>query len=232
MEPIGVAVDSFEITREMVLQDTTLFIPYEKFERGEYDIEKISERVFEIPERAIPMTVTLFLKAKVKNRQYLKGIEANISGMADGFYLSKVNRTRESGTIELDPKGWKLLTYGEDKDSLGVIVNQTATFGLPYGKELLAERDSADNILNFRITLTNDSIKEYSFKVGKDMLYLKPDGTEALVRTRQDLYDLKLEVDLSEFIVLPPSPGGRSSTGFDAKVADWEDGGTFDLGGF
>ena len=231
-DPIGVAIDTFEITKEMVVQDTTVFMPYETYIGGNYERETVSEKYFEIPERATPMTVTLYIKAKVKHRQSMKGIEASISGMADGFYLSRINRTRETGTIELDPNGWEFLTYGEEQDSMGIIVNKTATFGLPYGKELLAERDSADNVLSFRITLANDSVQQCSFRVGKNITYLTPEGREAQVRYRQDLHDLRLEIDLSDVIVMPPIANARAGAGFDAEVVDWEDGGTIEVGGF
>lgn len=231
-DPIGVAIDTFEITKEMVVQDTTVFMPYETYIGGNYERETVSEKYFEIPERATPMTVTLYIKAKVKHRQSMKSIEASISGMADGFYLSRINRTRETGTIELDPNGWEFLTYGEEQDSMGLIVNKTATFGLPYGKELLAERDSADNVLSFRITLANDSVQQCSFRVGKNITYLTPEGREAQVRYRQDLHDLRLEIDLSDVIVMPPIANARAGAGFDAVVVDWEDGGTIEVGGF
>ena len=231
-DPIGVAIDTFEITKEMAVQDTTVFMPYETYIGGNYERETVSEKYFEIPERATPMTVTLYIKAKVKHRQSMKGIEASISGMADGFYLSRINRTRETGTIELDPNGWQFLTYGEEQDSMGIIVNKTATFGLPYGKELLAERDSADNVLSFRITLANDSVQQCSFRVGKNISYLTPEGREAQVRYRQDLHDLRLEIDLSDVIVMPPIANARAGAGFDAEVVDWEDGGTIEIGGF
>lgn len=231
-DPIGVAIDTFEITKEMVVQDTTVFMPYETYIGGNYERETVSEKYFEIPERATPMTVTLYIKAKVKHRQSMKSIEASISGMADGFYLGHINRTRETGTIELDPNGWEFLTYGEEQDSMGLIVNKTATFGLPYGKELLAERDSADNVLSFRITLANDSVQQCSFRVGKNITYLTPEGREAQVRYRQDLHDLRLEIDLSDVIVMPPIANARAGAGFDAVVVDWEDGGTIEVGGF
>ncbi len=230
-EPIGVATDTFQITQEMAAQENIIFVPYDEYLDGNHERELFSEHYYEIPEHATPMTVTLFLKAKVKYRQSMKSIEASISGMADGFYLSRINRTRETGTIELDPNGWQFLTYGEERDSMGLIVNKTATFGLPYGKELLAERDSADNVLSFRITLANDSVQQCSFRVGKNITYLTPEGREAQVRYRQDLHDLRLEIDLSDVIVMPPMPA-MAGAGFDAVVVDWEDGGTFEIGGF
>ena len=230
-DPIGVAVDTFEITRQMAMRDTIIFVPYDDYLDGHHQRQTESEHYWEIPERATPMTVTLYVKAKVKHRQSMKSIKASISGMAEGFYLSRINRTTESGTIELDPNGWQFVTYGEESDSMGIIANKTATFGLPYGKELLAERNAEDNVLSFNILLANDSVQRCSFNVGKDIRYLTPEGREAQVRYRQDLHDLRLEIDLSDVIVMPPMPA-RGGAGFDAKVLDWEEGGTFDIGGF
>lgn len=230
-DPIAVAVDTFLITEEMVAQDTVIFMPYKEYLAGNTARYYESERLYEIPEVPTPMTVTLSLKAKVKHRQSIKRIEASISGMADGFYLSRINRTTETGTLTFDPDTWTIEPYGTEADSMGIITNQTPSFGLPYGKELIAERDSADNMLNFRITLTNDSVQECRFKVGKDIRYLTPEGREAQIRYRKDLHNLRLELDLSEVIVMPITPDTRGA-GFDARVDDWEDGGTFDMGGF
>ncbi|MBQ6964221.1 MAG: DUF5119 domain-containing protein [Bacteroidaceae bacterium] len=231
-DPIGVAVDTFDITQDMVASDTSIFVPYHSDIEKELTDYHVSERVYEIPEVATPMTVTLYIKAKVKHRQSLKSIEASISGMAEGFYMSQIYRTRETGTIELDPNGWEFYTEGEESDSMGLIVNKTVTFGLPHGKELLAERNPEDNVLTFRITLANDSVQECVFNVGKDIRYLTPEGREAQIRYRQDLHDLKLELDLRDVIVMPPIDNPRTNAGFDAKVVEWEDGGTLNIGGF
>ena len=231
-DPIGVAVDTFNITQDMVDEDNAIFVPYEEYIEKGFTNYNTGERVYEIPEVATPMTVTLYIKAKVKHRQSMKSIEASISGMADGFYMSQIYRTQETGIIELDPKGWEFQTYGEEGDSMGIIANKTVTFGLPHGKELLAERDSTDNVLAFRITLANDSVQECAFNVGKAIRYITPEGREAQIRYRQDLHDLKLELDLSDVIVMPPVDQGRAGAGFDAVVVDWEEGGTFDIGGF
>ena len=118
---------------------------------------------------------------------------------------------------------------GEDADSMGLITVRVPTFGLPFGKELLEQREDGDNILTFHVTLVNDSIHHESFRVGKQIRYITPEGKEAQVRYREDLRNLLLEIDLSETIVVPiaEKPVGA---GFDAKVDDWEDGGSIDIG--
>ena len=104
---------------------------------------------------------------------------------------------------------------------------------MPYGKELISERLAADNILTFHITLVNGDVVEYAYNVGKNISYITPTGEEARIRYREDLHDLRLEIDLPEDIILPSVPDDtRSGAGFDAQVDEWEDGGTIDMGGF
>ena len=149
--------------------------------------------------------------------------------MADGFYISRISRTSDAGALRFYPEMFENFKIGEDADSMGLITIRVPCFGLPNGKELLAQRNDPDNVLTFHITLINDSIHHESFNVGKQIRYITPEGIEAQVRYRQDLRNLLLEIDLSETIVVPPVivPTGA---GFDAEVDDWEDGGTIDIG--
>lgn len=228
---IAVALDTFLITRDMVLQDTTVFIPYEEYRDNGMVNYRESEHVYEIPEVPWPMTVDFNVKIKIKHRQSLRSIEGNISGLADGFSMSRIIRTTETATHRFDPEKWERYKTGDDKDSTGVISTRIASFGLPYGKELVAERDSADNLLTLNLTLTDGSVVHRTYKVGKYIRYITPEGDEARIRKRQDLQNLMLELDLPDLIVLPPI-SGNTGAGFDAKVDEWEDGGTIDLGGF
>ena len=228
---IAVALDTFVVTKDMVLGDSTLFVPYEVYRDDPTLAYYESERIYEIPEVPWPMTVDLYVRARLKHRQSLKAIEGSISGMADGFFFSKIVRTTTPGTLKFNPDNWDRNKYGEDADSMGLITTRVASFGLPYGKELVSERDSADNILRLNLTLTNDSVLDYSFKVGKDIRYITPEGVETRIRYRQDLQNLLLVIELPDIIDLPyviPTGGA----GFDAWVDEWEDGGTFDIGGF
>lgn len=229
-EPMAVALDSFEVTEDMVSKNAIIFLPYDEFEKnGELPVNEY-ERTFSVNEKPSPMTVNLSLKLKVRFRHSLKAIEASLSGMADGYYLTTVNRSSESGAIELSSSNWQYYAVGDPADSMGVIVNTTQAYGLPYGKELVEERDSTDNVLRLRVTIYNDSVMEYEFNVGKELRYLTPEGVEAQVRTREDLYNLQLELDVKDVIILPFMEGGGA--GFSADVADWEEGGTIDVGGF
>ncbi|MBR1687802.1 MAG: DUF5119 domain-containing protein [Prevotella sp.] len=231
-EPIGVAVDTFEISEAMVLRDTTIFVPYKDYLSNGQQLYHDNDYVYQIDEVGMPMTVNLYLEAKVKRYQSIQTVEASLSGLADGFYLSRVDRTAEAGTIILNPNTWRFRKYGDTPDSLGIISNETMCFGLPYGKETLAERSEADNVLSFVITLTDGTVLRQSFEVGKDLHYITPEGIEVQIRYREDLRNILLKLDLSEVIVMPPVPDQRVGAGFDAEVRDWEDGGIIDLGGF
>ena len=230
-DPIGVAIDSFTISDQMVIQDTVIFMPYDDYISYGAGQEYVLEKVYEFPDTPWPMTVNVYLTCRVKHRQSVRGIEASLSGLADGFYLSRIVRTTEEPTIEFDPKQWTFTAYGDDADSLGYITNSTPSFGLPYGKELLSQRDSTDNVLNLRIYLTNDSVMNLSYNVGKNIRYITPEGREAEIRYREDLHNLRLEIDLTDVINLPIIDNA-TGTGFDAIVVDWDDGGVIDVGGY
>lgn len=222
-EDIAVATDTIVVTDEMLAGQQYRFADYR--DRASL-FPDTTVTVF--PEDPYPMTVTLYVKAKIKRRQSVKAITANVSGMADGFYLNRIDRTAEDGTLYLDD--WKMQKYGEDHDSLGLITTQIATFGMPHGKELSTERDSTDNVLTFHLDLTDGDVQDVSFNVGRDVRYIYPSGREAQVRRREDLYDLKIEIDLSEVIIAPPKPPVTTGAGFDAWVDPWEDGGTIEFG--
>jgi len=229
-DPIGVALDTIEITRDMVLQDTLFFVPYQDYLDNPVAYQ-MPERTFEFPEVPWPMTVNVYLSVYFTPRDVIRRVEGSLSGLAEGFYMSQVLRTRETAHMEFRDQGWQYIKV-DDSDSIGLVTNETPSFGLPHGKELLAERDSTDNVLNLRVTLVNDSVINYTFNVGHNIRYITPQGREAQVRYRQDLQNLRLEVRLPEPIRIEGVEPVRQGAGFDAEVADWEDGGTISMGGF
>jgi hypothetical protein len=224
---ICVALDTIQITTEMLTRDTSIVIPYEEFINAGSDMARESKLVYEIDEITWPMTVDLYIMAYVKHRQSIKSIDGSISGLANGFRISHINRTTETGALRFYPEMIEAVQVGEESDSLGLVTVKVPCFGLPYGKELLDQRKASDNVLTFYFTLINDSIYQQSFDAGKLIRYITPEGKEAEIRYRQDLRNLKLELDLGETI---PVPIAYSEAGFDEKVDDWEDGGTIDIG--
>lgn len=228
---ISVALDTFLITRDMVLQDTTMFMPYEEFRDNGFVNYRESERVYEIPDTVWPMTVDLSVRLRIKHRQSLAAVEgAHITGMADGFRVSHIIRTSETGIIRLS-NPWDRQRLGDDADSLGLLSTTIGCFGLPYGKEQLSQRDSTDNVLSLCFRMANDSLVYREFNVGQLIRYVTPQGTEARIRYRQDLRNLELELALPDIIDLPPVSSAEGA-GFDARVDEWEEGGVWDFGGF
>ena len=232
-DPVGVTASDFVITSDMVDGDSITFVYYEDWVENGADYYEQPVKLYTINEVAWPMTVNLYIKAKVKRPQSISTIEGSISGMADGFYLSRVNRTSESGTLRLmndNSHSWTLEAYGEKQDSTGYIKFAVPSFGLPYGKELLVQRREEDNVLTLNVTLTDGSVIRKTYNVGKQIRYITPEGREAEIRYRQDLHNLSLELDLSEEIVLPPSQS-EDPSGFDARVDKWDEE-IVDMGGF
>ena len=232
---IAVACDTFEVTRDMVLQDTTMFIPYEEFRDNGYEAYREHTRLVEFDEEPWPMTVNLHLALLVKHRDRLSRIEGSLSGMSDGFHVTKVIRTTETASLWIDPSAdkWRRAKYSEDADQLGLLQTQVACYGLPYGKETAEERTETDNVLSLRLTLTDGKSYDFTYNVGKLIRYIDPETEiEKRVRKRQDLRNLRLEVNLPDPIDLPDVDPTTTGAGFDAEVAEWEDGGTIDMGGF
>lgn len=221
-EDIAVATDTIAITQSMIADEDYRFADYR--DRNSLFPDTV---VTVFPEEPFPMTVMLYVKAKVRRRQSVSSVAAYIDGMADGFRLNRIDRTPDGGTLYLPQ--WNLYKYGDDADSLGIITTRIATFGLPRGKELSTERDSTDNQITFHLTLTDGQVVDATFNVGHEIKYIYPSGEEATVRKREDLYDLQLELDLSEVIVAPPVTPTQGGAGFDAWVDEWDWGGTIEF---
>ena len=98
------ATDSFTISDQMVIQDTVIFMPYDDYISYGAGQEYVLEKVYEFPDTPWPMTVNVYLTCRVKHRQSVRGIEASLSGLADGFYLSRIVRTTEEATIEFEDR--------------------------------------------------------------------------------------------------------------------------------
>lgn len=221
-EAIGVAVDTFAITQEMV-DDHLTFIDYR-------DRDEIADTAYYVYNEVVdPMATRLNVRIMVKGFKSLRSVEANISGMADGFYLSRVDRTQETGILLLD--SWKATPIA-DSDNMGWITTSSATFGLPFGKERAANRAPEDNVLTLGVLLVDGTVRTYHYNVGKIMRYLTPSG-DALTK-QEVLRQIEIEIVIDDPIDLPDVDPKDSeyASGFDAHVDNWDDGGTIDIGGF
>ena len=218
---IGVAVDRFTITQEMTEDDYLTFVDY----RQRNNIPDTIHYVFN--EVVNPMITQLNVRVMVKGFSSMRSVEANISGMADGFYMSRVDRTQETGILLLD--NWKA-TPIEGEDDKGWVTTSIATFGLPFGKERVANRDSTDNVLQMGFLLQDGTVKTFSYNVGKIMKYLTPSG-DALSKAellKHIVVEIVLDDPLNTPDLPPVDPKDQQASGFEAHVDDWEFGGTIE----
>lgn len=231
LEPFGCAVDTIRITSDM-LEKNYVFVDYR-------DRDKLTHNITDIDfyEVVDPMRTKIEVRVYIKKGfKYLRSMEGNISGMADGFYLNRVDRTQETGTLLFDT--WKIEPIAGEIDK-GWVKTTLDTWGLPLGKEKVANRDSTDNVLNLAFLLNGKDTRgnntfTYSYPVGKTMKYLTPTGDAMTKAEALKHIEVEITIDGDWAPELPDVDPDESTSGagFDAHVADWEDGGTISLGGF
>jgi len=234
-EKIGVAVDTLVITEEM-LKSQLSFTSYE----NRNDLPAVpEEKIFKYYESVQLMTTTLTVRVKVRGIENMQSVVGNIDGMAEGFYLSQVWRTENSGTQYLS--GWKV-EY-DDKGNAYIVIS-VPTMGLPHGKEFESQRDSTDNVLKLHFTLKDGTTIDYTYNVGKYIHYTDDNGGDiegTVLKPADVTLELLLELDaplvpeetlpeLPDVTPVTPDDPGTKTGGFDAEVAPWEDGGTVDIG--
>jgi hypothetical protein len=225
-EAIGVAVDTITITDDMVEEG----ISFERYKKGmttNHYYEGTTTYTFD--EVALPMTSRLNVTVHVKGIGNMRSVAGYITGMANGFTLYSGQRLNTTCVLPLDT--WKG-AYEDKEANTGVITTSTATFGLPYDKVVLANREPKDNRIVLYFTLVDGSTRTYSYDVARYIHYRHIDETLPL----RDRYAMSLELDLvlqAPLIDEPDLPDVKpdeKGDGFDAEVAPWEDGGTIDVG--
>lgn len=149
----------------------------------------------------------------------LYSVRAAITGMAMDYGLTQ-GRTLHSTATQL-MENWTL-TMDDEINRVGHLDGIIPTFGLPDGVTQTAGRDSS---LNVAALLLDKSVYDYKFSVG-DKIEVLPGrpGYKYLLR----LVFGSVSSPAVEFPDIPLE--GRISSGFDAIVEDWEDGGTVDIG--
>lgn len=225
-EPIGVAVDTITITPDMVEEG----ISFERYKKGMTTNHYYKgTTTYTFDEVALPMTSKLNVTVHVKGIGNMRSVAGYITGMADGFTLYSGLRLNTACVLPLDT--WKG-AYEDKAANTGVITTSTATFGLPYDKEVLDHRDPKDNRIVLYFTLVDGSTRTYSYDVARYIHYRNVDETLPL----RDRYAMSLELDLvlrAPLIDEPDLPDvtpDKQGDGFDAEVHPWEDGGTIDVG--
>ena len=229
---IGVSVDSFNVERA---SDELIFYEYDKDDDTGTSEDSAINVIY-------PMTTTLTIHVKVRGINYLKppsqgGVEGYITGLADGFYFSQKWRRSQVGDIKLKYGKWRLEEYEESSSTradepagykVGKVAIDIQTFGLPHGRELLAQRTDKSNFLMLHFTRLNDETIDFSYDVGKMIHYEGDDGTlEATFDQADVALQLDLEIDAStvgdDAVPTIPYTQPKGTGAFDAEVEDWGD---------
>jgi hypothetical protein len=225
-EPIGVAVDTISISQDMV-DDA---ISYKRYKKGMttghyYEVDT----TFTFDEVALPMTTRLNVIVHIKGIGNMRSVTGYITGMADGFTLYSGHRLNTACVLPLE--GWKGAYVDKDANT-GIVTTSTATFGLPFDKEVLGNRVPEDNRIVLCFTLVDGTTRVFTYDVAQYIHYRNSDETDPL----RDRYSMSLELDLVlrapliEEPELPDVKPDEKGSGFDAEVNPWEDGGTIDVG--
>ena len=234
-EMIGCAVDEFTVTEDMLLTQVN-FYPYQEWiDAHRYaDTRWYQEEdgVFSTTVTVRPETTRLNVWVRVKGLEYMRSMIGNISGMADGFLMSQYWRTTDERYMLFEREKWTFTTYTNPKGP-GLLYYSLPVFGLAHGKEFVSQRTEENNVLTLYVTLVDGSTRTFTFNVGKEIVYkgLEDNINAQLEATLLLELLMELELELEIEIELPPVvPSSESSSGFDAHVDPWEDGGTVDVG--
>lgn len=225
-ELLAVAVDSFEVTHEMV-EHQLKFIDYH------YRNDVASDTtIYHLREMAHPMQTVIHIRVHVWGLENMYSLEANLDGMADGCSMTDMWRNNSTCVVYYSTNKWSY-NFDGDASAHGWVTIDIPTWGEPHGKELQEWRDSTDNVLRMNFTLLNNEERYWEFNVGH-LIYYKDSLAVRDSLTRPDvLRHLYLEIN-REIPLLPETddPVNKMGAGFDAHVDPWEWGGTVDLGTF
>lgn len=258
-ERIGVVLEEFEITEDMLLSQVT-FYPYKAWLRALRADTRFYQRddlTYVIEVTPVPVTSTLFLRVHVQGLVNMRSVEGSISGMADGYYLTREQNTSETALHLLD--SWSVRS-DENFNGNGWITTTIPVWGEPFGMENADTRPADHHQLKLHFNLRDGKTQcDFSFNVGRELRYMRQNAAGEWEYTDEKTRYMVLTIwnfDLGEEPGEPEDPGddpgkedpdpddphrphdpilpfvesdGQGS-GFDAVVMDWEDGGTFDIG--
>jgi hypothetical protein len=227
-EELGVARDNIEITQDMVA--STYMQRYNHFNAG---IER-DTAVYEFKEAPKKVNIPLEVRVRVLGINNMKSVIGSIDQFADGWYLGQGHATSGEGIHLLDNFR---VEYDSPNSKDGWIISEISTFGLPWGKQKAAERDSTSNRLSLYFTLRNGESIIFTYNVGELLHYVEKEdsGMEVTGEVTLELL-LVISTDTSKHSISPSLPdvtGGDSdsnASGFTAEVDDWENGGSVDVG--
>lgn len=229
-EDLAVALDTIEITDEMTEKYSA--VVRQRLSDG-IPSDKADTVMYVFHETTTPIISTLNVVVRVLGLNNAASVEGNISGMADGAYLTQLHSTSGQGIHLLDK--WKG-SYDKGSKKDGYITTSINTFGLPHGTEYdLTHRDSTLNYLTLNFKLVDGkTTRTFRYPVGNDFKYVtNENGQYSYTNTVTLQLNLTIDADSrgNDFPSLPDvdPEKGNSGTGFDANVDDWEDGGSQDI---
>lgn len=239
-ENLGVGLGEFVITNKMVEQYNEFRSKVKAKSKSGTKAEFLDSELDTVYETTAveltPRNVVSLLEvtAYFKGIQNLYSARASITGLAEGFFLTK-DRPNDNVVTQL-LESWTKYVDSDDP-TLGYVKlkSNISTFGLPGGYEDVEDftkRDSTLNLFTMSCMLRDLSTTlDIPFNVGHKFEVEKYElgiGTQVTIAIR---LVLKLEIGYEDPIELPdvpPATGGNAS-GFDATVDDWEEGETVEI---
>lgn len=261
-EKIGTVLEEFDVTEDMLLSQVT-FYPYKAWLRALRSTTRFYQAddltyVLEVYPK--PITSTLHLRVHVDGLTNMRSVEGSISGLADGFMLTREHSTQEEAIHLLD--SWKARIDGNFTGG-GWLTANIPVWGEPHGLEDWVKRPKEQHELKLHFSLRDGKTTvDYSQLVGKDIRYMEKDENGVWHYVNYVTRDLVLTIwdeDEGKEPGKPDypgddtgkddhhgdddDPGGQDSrepslpnvdsdgqgSGFDAEVAEWEDGGTIGI---
>ena len=229
---IGTAVDSFTITEEQ-LATYRRFVPYQEAAVPDTILVHLYDTVSR-------MTCGLHIYVRTDSIERMRAMEGGaLTGMADGFYLSRAWRTADTCAIWLEDWEQKQGTLAavsgnaewDNSAEHDWMVCHSSTFGLRHGKEMAADRLEDDNILYLAYKLRNGDIKSYRYGVGRAIHYRGVDERlfagdyDARLPVKGHL-QLDIDIVIDEPFAYPvlPEIGDTLPSLFDVTVEPWATG--------
>ena len=227
-EDFGIARDTIEISQDMVAST------YQQRLEHYYEGIERDTAVYVFHESPKKINIPLEVRVRVNGINNMKSVIGSIDQFADGWYVGQGHASSTEGIHLLD--NFKVeLDAPNSKD--GWIVTTISTFGLPWGKQTAAQRDSTSNRLSLYFTLRNGEPIIFTYDVGNLIRYVEVTENRMGVTTEVVL-ELQLIINTNTYShmdspTLPDVTGGdddSNASGFTAEVDDWENGGTVDVG--
>ncbi len=183
--------------------------------------------IYVYPETVHPATTKLTVLIYVKGLTNARGIEGSVSGMARSYLLTQGHAETDTARMLLGE--WNAALDTTDKD--GWIEAEIQTLSLPYEKDVtLADRDSTANelILYFQLQDGKTTVT-YRRPVGHKFQYTEEDDSHTIVQHVTHSMILEIGKDDSPPDLPDVKGDNNNSSGFDADVDKWDDGGTKDV---